>query len=175
VAGKAGGAMKVLTAIAIANLKPRSTRYEVGDGGCRGLKLCIFPSGARSFVLRYRYKGTQKKLTLGPYLAEEAEEEPVIGAPLNLASARMFAANAMHQVKRGIDPAAEKRRKRDDFRREIARKKDFGAPAPPAKVRRRPSEREREYSRERRRREALAYRALKKLGLDHLLTTETTK
>ena len=59
---------KPLTAIAIANLKPKPQRYEVSDGGCRGLRVVVFPSKKKSFVVRFRYRGLQRKLTLGPCL-----------------------------------------------------------------------------------------------------------
>lgn len=39
---------KALTSIAIDNLKPHAARYEVPDGGQRGLLLVVFPSGKKS-------------------------------------------------------------------------------------------------------------------------------
>ena len=59
---------KPLTAISIGALKPRARRYEVSDGGCAGLRVAIFPSKKKSFIVRYRYRGAQRKLTLGPVL-----------------------------------------------------------------------------------------------------------
>ena len=55
-----------LTPIAIANLKACGQRYEVSDPGCAGLRVVVFPSRRKSFILRYRFRGLQRKLTLGP-------------------------------------------------------------------------------------------------------------
>ena len=55
-----------LTPIAIANLKARGQRYEVSDPGCAGLRVVVFPSRRKRFILRYRFRGLQRKLTLGP-------------------------------------------------------------------------------------------------------------
>jgi hypothetical protein len=51
---------KPLTPIAIANLRARRGRYEVPDGGCQGLRVVIFPSRKKSFVLRFRFRGKQE-------------------------------------------------------------------------------------------------------------------
>jgi hypothetical protein len=59
---------KTLTAVSIAALRKRPKRYEVRDAGCAGLRVCVFPSGAKSFVLRYRFRGASRKLTLAPVL-----------------------------------------------------------------------------------------------------------
>jgi integrase len=56
---------KPLTAVAIRALKPQAKLYEVGDGGCAGLRVAVFPSGAKSFVHRYRRNEVSKKDTLG--------------------------------------------------------------------------------------------------------------
>src|SRR5262249_61269850 len=65
---------KPLTAVTIANLRPKPKdspkRYEVSDGGCQGLRVVVFPSGKRSFITRFRFRGLQRKLTLGPCLIE---------------------------------------------------------------------------------------------------------
>jgi hypothetical protein len=45
---------KILTAIAIEKLGPKASRYEVPDGGQRGLLVAVFPSGKKSFIVRYR-------------------------------------------------------------------------------------------------------------------------
>jgi hypothetical protein len=57
-----------LTPIAISNLRARPQRYEVSDPGCAGLRVVVFPTKKRSFILRYRFRGLQRKLTLGPVL-----------------------------------------------------------------------------------------------------------
>ncbi len=74
---------KPLTAIAIANLKPRLKRYEVSDPGCHGLRVVVFPSRKKSFIVRYRYRGLQCKLTLGPCLTERgvAESDIEVAGP----------------------------------------------------------------------------------------------
>ena len=84
-----------LTDISIRNLKPRTKRYELPDPGARGLYVCVFPSGKRSYVLRYRHAGKPKKLTLQ--------------AGIDLAVARKLAADAMHAVAQGRDPGEAKK------------------------------------------------------------------
>ena len=49
---------KPLTPITIANLKARSQRYEISDGGCQGLRVVAFPSRRKSFIVRYRFRGS---------------------------------------------------------------------------------------------------------------------
>ena len=80
---------QALTAIAIANLKPKPQRYEVRDPGCSGLRVVVFPSRRKSFIVRYRYRGgLQCKLTLGPCLIErgvaESDTTPELGTPLSV-------------------------------------------------------------------------------------------
>ena len=66
---------KPLTPIAIANLKPRPQRYEVSDGGCAGLRVVVFPP-EEGFVVRFRFRGLQRKLTLGPCLVGADRASP---------------------------------------------------------------------------------------------------
>jgi integrase len=87
---------KPLTAIAVKKLKPRADRYEVGDPGSRGLRLVVFPSGAKSFILRYRFGRTPKKLTIGP-------------VEIGLAAARVEASKAHYELTQNHDPADAKR------------------------------------------------------------------
>jgi hypothetical protein len=56
---------KILTAVAVDRLKARPSRYEIPDGGQRGLLVAVFPSGKKSFIVRYRFGGRKRKLTLG--------------------------------------------------------------------------------------------------------------
>src|SRR6516162_2016281 len=83
---------KVLTDFQVKNAKPKAKPYEISDGGQRGLRVAIQPSGAKSWVVRYRHPvtGKSRKLTLPP--------------GLGLAQARKLAADAMFAVAQGIDP-----------------------------------------------------------------------
>jgi integrase len=85
---------KALTAVAVDKLKPVAARYEVPDGGQRGLLVVVFPSGQKSFIVRYRFGGRKRKLTLGG---------------ISLAAARKAAAAALYDVHEGRDPAQAKR------------------------------------------------------------------
>lgn len=103
----------VLTAAAVARLKPGDQRREVPDGGMRGLSLLIHPSGAKAWVMRYRRPGSMTamaKLTLGTadVLGTENAEQPVIGSHLTLAAARALAGEMHRQRALGRDPAAER-------------------------------------------------------------------
>ena len=107
---------RTLTPIGIGNLKARPHRFEVSDGGCAGLRVVVFPSKRKSFIVRYRFRGLQRKLTLGPCLTGPGEPEsaPELGTPLSLAAARELATRALRQAKSGTDPVAEKARKRQE-------------------------------------------------------------
>lgn len=88
---------KDLTKIALDNMKPGAARREVPDGHTRGLFLIVQPTGAKSWAVRYRFKGAPKKLTLGPYPA------------IDLKAARGLASDAMKVIANGDDPAATKK------------------------------------------------------------------
>jgi integrase len=87
--------MTRLTDIGIRNLKPKADRYEVSDPGARGLYICVFPSGKKSFVVRYRFNGQHRKLTLQ--------------SGVSLAAARKLAADAMHELAQSRDPIEAKK------------------------------------------------------------------
>jgi hypothetical protein len=90
---------KRLTDIAIRNLKPKADRYELPDPGARGLYVVVQPSGRTSYAVRYRHAGVPKKLTLQ--------------SGISLAVARKMAADAMHQIAQGKDPAEAKRESKE--------------------------------------------------------------
>ncbi len=108
-----------LTAVTVRQAKANGSRREIADGGCPGLYLVIQESGEKSWALRFRSpverdaRGNRKpkKLTLGPLAAdgEGCDEDPQIGAPLSLADARALAIAALRKVRKGIDPARERR------------------------------------------------------------------
>jgi integrase len=58
---------KAFTDKYLAALKPRATRYDVVDGSRRGLTLRVFPSGTKTFFLRYQRNEVIRRVTLGNY------------------------------------------------------------------------------------------------------------
>jgi integrase len=101
---------RLLTPAAIIRFKPAKRRREISDGGARGLRLTIEPSGTKSWTWRYRHpSGTSAVLRLGrvDFSGREHDGEVRIGDPLTLAAARALAAELERQRLRGRDPAAE--------------------------------------------------------------------
>src|SRR5262245_11329577 len=86
--------MTRLTTKFIENGKSADVRAEIPDSVCRGLYLVVQPTGRKAWAVRYRFKGTTRKLTLD--------------AGLTLAEARKAATAALHELERGNDPAALK-------------------------------------------------------------------
>ncbi|GIK49589.1 MAG: integrase [Alphaproteobacteria bacterium] len=84
-----------LTARQVEAAQPRAERYEISDGGT-ALRLVVFPSGAKSWALRYRIGRRPRKMTLGRFPA------------LGLKDARELAGDALKRVAKGGDPGAEK-------------------------------------------------------------------
>lgn len=92
---------KPLSAKAITNAEPKATRYALPDVGHPGLRVLIQPSGAKSFVYRFkRDNGQDVTLTLGPAAGPGA---------LTLVQAREAAGDARRQRALGSDPADQKR------------------------------------------------------------------
>jgi integrase len=86
-----------LTKQFVANAKPQSAgRVEHWDTHTTGLGLRVTEKGAKSWVVMYRVNGRQRRLTLGPY------------PRISLADARIRALEALNEVSKGLDPAAEK-------------------------------------------------------------------
>ena len=67
---------RALTPITIANLSPAPGATKSRIRGCTGLRVVVFPSKKKSFIVRYRFRGLQRKLTLGPCLTERGVAEP---------------------------------------------------------------------------------------------------
>jgi integrase len=74
-------------------------RREIPDDHCPGLYLLTLPSGVKSWVVRYRFAGQPRKLTIGKF------HEKTLG----LVQARKLARDAIQRVQEGHDPAAEKK------------------------------------------------------------------
>ena len=84
-----------LTDLAIRNLKPQAHRYEIPDPGARALYVVVHPTGRKSYVVRYRFGGGFRKLTLQ--------------SGVSLAAARKLASHAMHELALGNDPTEQKK------------------------------------------------------------------
>lgn len=80
------------TDLLLKSLKPREKRYVVNEG--QGFMIRVSPTGAKTFYIRYKYNGKDKKLALGDY--------PMT----SLATARVKYGEAAKQLHEGIDPAA---------------------------------------------------------------------
>lgn len=81
---------------------------EHSDAGCAGLRVAVFKSGHKSFILRYQRPGSGRaaKMALGEFDAEGVEQrgEPRVGGLLTLAAARTLAADLRREIKLGRDP-----------------------------------------------------------------------
>jgi integrase len=85
---------RMITEIGLKALKPRAEYYEKAIGG--RLRVGIYPSGTKSFLIRYRYPkgGRTRKL--------------IFERGIGLGAARKEAASAFYQLEQGIDPGAAK-------------------------------------------------------------------
>jgi integrase len=90
-----------LTDFGVQALRAKDKYYEIVDG-TTGLRLAVFPSGAKSWIARYRRPGNGKtaKLTVGKYPG------------MSLAQARVHVSEARASVGKGADPGEDKRRRR---------------------------------------------------------------
>ena len=89
-----------LTELYVRKLKPQRDAYVVWDTHQRGLAIRVQPTGAAAWKVIYARQGRTRWLHLGDVNA------------IHLANARTLAAEAMLEVARGKDPAAEKRAER---------------------------------------------------------------
>jgi integrase len=108
-----GAVQKKLSDAYLRGLKaPRSSRLDIADLACSGLWFRVTAAGARSFNFRFRDPVTRRtsRITIGSY--------PAVG----LGGAREIADAYRRAVARGENPAAEKRKARDE-----AATKTFGA------------------------------------------------
>jgi integrase len=111
-----------LTVAGIKALQPRAAPFEVKDDALTGAYVEIRPSGAASYVLRYRFNDKSCKLTLGCFDPDEG----------GLARVRKAGREARNALSEGMDPAGEKRAAKA-ARAVVARQAEaIAAPAPPA-------------------------------------------
>ena len=85
----------------IEGLSPEGERIEVCDTEVSGLRLIVYPSGERSFFVRYRVAGgRQRRFKLARY------------GQITIEQARALAREKLAEVARGEDPARERREAR---------------------------------------------------------------
>lgn len=94
-----------LTANSVAKVTPGNAVSEIRDAICPGLRLIVYPSGARSWVARFWLNKRHHKVTLGKWPA------------LGLAAARIKARKALSDVAEGRDP---RQRDADTFEAAVA-------------------------------------------------------
>jgi Arm DNA-binding domain len=80
---------------------PAGGRVEYFDAGFPLLALRVTENGRKSWSLFYRFNGRLRRFTIGRYPA------------IKPGQARREATNALERVRQGIDPAEEKRARRD--------------------------------------------------------------
>lgn len=112
-------AKRLLTDASALAIVSTETRQEIADAGCRGLRLVVQPSGAKSWAFRYLFAGKPRKLTLGALYAGRGEPpEAELDRPLTVAAARKLATDAADRAMRGSDPAKAKRTSKQALRRQ---------------------------------------------------------
>lgn len=84
----------MLTDTAIKKAKPTDKAYKLGDSG--GLYLYVMPSGYRSWRMKFRFAGKEKRLVFGSY------------PDTTLLQARAMRENAAKLLRDGIDPSVHK-------------------------------------------------------------------
>lgn len=87
-----------LSAVQVKQSKPKDKTYKLSDG--KGLNLEVRSNGSKYWRLSYRYLNKQRTLALGVF--------PVV----SLSDARALSLEAKKLLHKGIDPAAQKRRKK---------------------------------------------------------------
>lgn len=73
----------------------KSRAYRLYDQG--GMYLQVRPSGTKSWILKYRWRGREKTLTIGQF------------PEINVARARILQAQAKEQLEEGVDPSRAQR------------------------------------------------------------------
>jgi hypothetical protein len=90
--------MAKLTKRTVTSAPIRDRAYLVFDDDVRGFALRVHPSGEKTFVMRYRFGGADRKLSLGHFGSITAEK------------ARALALNARARLADRVDPGAERRK-----------------------------------------------------------------
>jgi integrase len=114
-------------------LKPKQ-RLELPDLGAQGLYVCVQPSGAKSFAMRFRRPdGRNARLVLGNFDPTPRDPHPKdklqIGASLTLVEARMLASRVHLERANGADVISDRKADKIKQRLQIAadQENDFTA------------------------------------------------
>lgn len=91
----------MLTKIACDQLEPREKSYKKFDA--HGLYIEVSPKGSKNWRLKYYFRGKEKRISLGRY--------PII----TLSKARSLRDDARRLLSEGVDPSAERQRKREEI------------------------------------------------------------
>jgi integrase len=117
-------AKKLFTDLSIKKLKPhRTKRLELPDAGAPGLYVCVQPSGAKSFAMRFRRPdGRNARLVLGGFdpTPRDPHAKPEIGASLTLVEARLLAGRIHHERAGGADVISDRKADKLKQRLQIA-------------------------------------------------------
>jgi len=93
-----------LTDAGIKSLKPRHSRYEIGDAVAQGLTLRVWPNGSKKWSVWYlKPDGEARRYSIGPYGRKPG---------FSLSEARDKAREVIADAKRGKDPQGEKQKTR---------------------------------------------------------------
>jgi integrase len=95
--------MSALTDFRDKRLQATHKQFEIFDEKITGHAIRVSPGGTKSFVLLYRFRGKNRRLTLGRY------------PTLSLKDARQMARQALNEVSKGIDPHLKKISERENF------------------------------------------------------------
>lgn len=93
---------RTLTNLFVERVKPPTRgRIEYFDSSFPGLALRVTENGGKSWCAFYRFHGRLRRFTIGTYPAIKPDQ------------ARSEARAALDKVRHGVDPAVEKRARRD--------------------------------------------------------------
>lgn len=90
--------VKPLTDASLRNAKPRNKSYKLADGG--GLYLEVMPGGGKSWRMKFRFGGLEKRLSFGLWPA------------ISLQDARRLRDEAKATLAQGIDPGEKRKQDR---------------------------------------------------------------
>ena len=116
--------VKPLTELQVKNLKPKQkpdgtlVKNMQPVGGCPNLYCCIKPSGSKSWILRPLIGNKRPEIGLGTYSGGKATRKKRStgdgSTGMTLSAARQAGLKMLDDIAAGIDPLAEKRRKRSE-------------------------------------------------------------